>query len=287
MVGFSAPPIAAGSRRDGTGGFTLLELLVGIAVMMLVLFVMSQLTENILQATRFSHQGMNAAQKARIALDSLGNDLTHLVDNRGMSVCVRPSGTSTPADIELGFLAQGRSPTGEAPARFLAVDYRLEGSNLVRSISPVAWGSIDFAQRIATSGSAGVQSVLASGILRFDAVAVLDNGSMMPVLTPGGAWLGDTMGGQAIPGGFKALQLANATGQRVRALVVAVAVLDDRARELLTDGGTALRQKLRAPEPGETPMDVWNHVVNSGSLEGFPRPVIAGLHFAQSTYELK
>lgn len=287
MASFSASPVAAGSRRGRARGFTLLELLVGIVVMMLVLFVMSQVTENILQATRFSHQGMNAAQKARIALDSLGNDLTHLVDERGLSVCVRPSGTGAPADIELCFLAQGRSPTGEAPARFLAVDYRLDDSNLVRSVSPVAWSSIDFAQKIAASGSTGVKSVLASGILRLDAVAILDNGTMVPVLTPGGAWLGDTMGGQAIPAGFKALLLTNSTGQRVRALVVAVAVLDDRARELLTDGGTALRQKLRTPEPGETPMDVWNQVVNSGSLAGFPRPVIAGLHFAQSTYELK
>jgi prepilin-type N-terminal cleavage/methylation domain-containing protein len=281
-------------------GFTLLEVMVGIAVLAIVLVLQVQITGSVLQTTRFSHQRINAAQKARNAFDALGGDLAHLVDERGMTVFFRRTGDGNTKDIELSFLTQGRGPAGGESARFIAVDYRLDKGNLVRRLSPVAWSGTSLLLDATKTVSEQEGYLVVPGVLRLEAVAVLDDGTTLPLVALSGAtWCSATVDGQPVPEGFNALVLGNSThptsGRHVEALIIAVATLDDQTHAMLTDGGVALGQKLPAPATsessatghGETPVDTWNRVLAAGELKGFPRPVIATLHFAQSTYELK
>ena len=275
-------------RHQTASGFTLIEMMVGIAVMSLVLVMLLQITGSVLQTTKFSHQRINATQKGRAVLDALGSDLAHRVDGRGLTVLARPTTIGSATNVELAFLSQGRGPRGTASPRFIATDYHLDQGNLTRSMSPVAWSPTNLLQATLTSTNA-TPVVVAGGIVRFEAVAILDDGSTVPLLTPGGAWLSGTVNGLSLPAGFQALKIdpTLASTQRVRVIVVAVAMLDDQAFALLTDGGQALAQKLPTPAAGETPVDVWNRAVNNGELNSFPHPVVAALHFMQSTYELK
>jgi prepilin-type N-terminal cleavage/methylation domain-containing protein len=259
-------------------GFTLIELLAAMAVFVLVLILLVQVANHTLQTTKLVNQQMDATQRARTVLDALSLDLEGLAAQNGLTLFAR----TVAANSELAFLTQSRGPSGIAGFRNMAVAYRLENDGLVRRSSEVTWEQSDVVSRIVGAASSNTVSVIAQGILRFEAVAVLENGSVVPLSQAGSPTIFD----QPIPDGFLGLHLNTAnTASRVVTIIVAVAALDSQSLRL--PGVSDFASQLPSPSVGETPMEAWTRVLSSEGLSGVPLSAVSALQIAQRSYSLK
>lgn len=273
------PPLASGRQA----AFSLVELLVAMAILALILVLLLQISGSTLQATRISRQQLEAGQQTRIALDSLAADLGNVVLEHDLPLFIAQD---EEGNTRLAFLARGRGPnvSGQAPSRFLAVSYELEDTTLVKRLAPVTWTNADLMDAVLDAVSAPDTVELADGVLRFEAVALLHDGSVVN-LSAGGNWKTTTIQGQTIPEPFAGLVLGGDSSQRVRSLIIGVAAIDKQ--NLRLQGTAEIAQKLSSPQPGQTPLEAWNKDLSSGALDGVPMQALAALRFEQRSYLLK
>lgn len=271
--------------------FTLIEILTAVGIFAIMVAVLMQMLGGTLWMTRFSHGCIDAAQGSRAAVDSLRDDLNHIVTVGGSSLLAK---YDTDGNIRFAFLTQSRSPSGNAGARLVAVEYHLDGGDLVRSLTPVPWNSTNLISDTMLSlpennNPTTQSSVVASEVLRFDAVAVMDDGSTLP-LTQNATWWVTSLSGQTLANGLRALILTSApvdaANPRVRAIVVGIATLDDKNYRL--SNAKQMGSGLGGMTKGKTPVDVWKATLVSPSfLNSYPKPAIAVLHMKQSFCLLK
>lgn len=270
--------------RGPLAGFTLIELIVAMAVLTVLAMLLVQILGQTLQATRMQRQQMSATGKTRAVLDAVGNDLASLVALDGLSAFYR---IDAGGNVELAFLTRSRRPETVSAAnfRFATVVYRLDGTNLERESAAVAWNE-PLTNLILRPGE---RNALAGSIVRFEAVATLDDGSVVPLQMQAASWNAAELHGEPVPGGFLALAIStpptNAAAPRVTAITVAVAALDDQTLEIADAAG--IGADLPDPELGKTPYETWSDFISSGQLSGHPAPALAALRIAQRTYPLK
>lgn len=261
-------------------GFTLIEVLVATAVLSILLVLLLQVSDHTLRATQTSQQQISATKQSRAVLDSLESDLSTAVLKYGLSILTNTTGTNT----VLAFLTNERGPSGASGFRCAAIAYDLATNRLQRRFSPVAWDDRDLVLRTASAAGSSQISNLATGILRFEAVAELENGDIVPL----SLCSSDELLGETLSGGFRALNITDAsapsTGQRVVALIVAVAAVDEQ--NLALPGVEGIAAKLASPSAGETPMEVWRSALADGDLDSIPRPALAALRMTQQTFPL-
>lgn len=255
-------------------GFTLVEVLVAFVVLSLILLVLLQVAQSTFALTQDSNRRMDATQNARAALDSLETDLSHLVAEYGLGLCIaQVHSTNSP---QFAFLTRGRTSAG-SDGRLLAVFYELSAGDFQRRAAPVLWTNASLID--ATFGAvppAGTLSSVATGIVRMEAVVTLEDGTIHPLAGPG--VLTNTLAGRTLGNGFLAV------GPRVRSLTVAVATVD--AQSLQLPNVTRLGGDLPAAAGGRTPLDAWNEAVTGGALDGYPASVRSSLCLLQKTYLL-
>lgn len=269
--------------------FTLVELLVAMAVLSLVLVLMTQVVDGIMQSTRTQNQQMEAVASARRAVDVLALDLKHALVNRSASILV----PSTPnSQTRLLFFTERRGPQGPQTAgdhRFLAIAYDFDAATaeLRRKYRSIAiTDRIDFGTL--TSGPwSSTTFPTASGIWALDLRVVDENGdshSLNPV-TPEDNWATDTYNEIATPAGFSALIspgpdfAANLTN-RARMVEVWMAASDEQVSSIIEE--TSSRASLQAAL-GDDPA-LWRE--NIDAAENLPGPVKSGVRIIQKNIPL-
>lgn len=265
-------------------GFTIVELLAALAVLMLIFGMLLQIFNNTVAATQASRQQLDATQQNRFVIDALHGDLANLVVQEGAAtVFVQEE----PLAARVVFLTRSRGPDGAQDFRFLAVAYQLNGNSLRRHSTPVSWTKPDLMKEALSADSSSTASTLSESILRFQIMLNLDNGATV-LLSTAGPWLSAQLIDEQVPDGYSALLLAgprpDPVQPRVRSLTVAVAALDPLSLRLpdVSNMGSA----LGLPEPGQTYAEAWATAANSGALAAFPAPAVRSLRIAQSTFPL-
>lgn len=263
--------------------FTLIELVAAVAVLALILLMLSQISGGAIRATNGSLKKLDATRQTRAVLDTLTEDLAQLVSTNGAStIFVRNDGPNA----RLTFVSRRRGPQGMTDLRFLAVTCYLNGTHLVRSVSPVIWSQADLVAEVFRSGTPLDSSELAAGIVRFEIALQLDNGTVVP-LHQAGSWITTTWNGTPLPEQFKALQLATVLRDpakpKVKGLIVAVAALDEGNLKL--PGVPVLGSRLDEGT-GPTPLEAWNAAISAGKLQGIPPSANAALSLLQKTFSL-
>lgn len=271
--------------------FTILELLVATAVLALLLALLLQVANHTLQASRVTTQQMDSTQAARRIIDAFSNDITNTVISSGATILVQPSNGAP----SLAFLTAGRGPSS-IPTRFLAVDYQLKDNQLIRAYRAIDWSYLNLLAAAETAAmTPNDTSVLATGILQFTVLAILEDGKTMvnlkdgtavPALGAPVAWgVSGTVPyeGQAVPTGWTALVPATSpatpAAPRVRALLIAIAALDEQNLKLLDAD-----QMGRFSQPTTAdPVKEWESILASGS---FPDPVRASVRFQSKVVPL-
>ncbi|HSI84401.1 MAG: type II secretion system protein J [Candidatus Methylacidiphilales bacterium] len=272
-------------RARSTIAFTLVELMVSMLVLTLVLGLLFQIFSGTVGATQNSHRQMAATRQARMVLDPLRKDLQSIVSQgEAGTVYVKPD----PQNCTLAFITRNRGPQGVADLRFLAVAYVLTGTEVTRKSNPVTWTQADLMTQALSAVSATTITPLSGNIVRWQFMAVLDNGNTVP-LTTAGSWRLDKVQDTPVPGGFYALRLADgvvsSAEPKVRSLIVAVAAVDESILRL--PNTTNLSTALTEPPANKTPHETWSGLINAGALNSFPVQTVSTMRIVQVTLPLR
>lgn len=266
-------------RFVNSRAFTLLELLVAMAVLAMVLVFMTQAVNGVLQSTRTQNQQMDSAASARKALDIMESDLKAAVIDNTRTILVPETGTSSNL---FTLYADRRGPAGSSQHRFLAVAYSINAQNeLVR-----AYGSESFSAPGANADIIPAHP-LTKGIIAFQLRVHTESGQQFPSTAAASAnWATNTFNGANIPPGFKALifpQSAFSSGltNRSRALDLWIVAADEASLEVLRQSGSLAG--LSAAIAGEADPAKWREVIDKSSI---PPPVKSSVRVLRKNLQM-
>lgn len=308
-------PNACGGREgracESACGFTIIEVLVASAVLALLLALTLQILGNTNAAIRTADRQMDAASRARAALDRFDTDFSGAMLTQGASAI------SASNSAAIGFVCRARareSGSATAPAwqgnlRGAIVGYRMNGRTLERgdgrfpfteenvtdhvaSDFSVVFGNL--AKDLAAGGNFLVWNPMGQGVVRFHISYQLDDGTITqtpPAYTmtspQTGASVSFLNGADISPCRAVAFTSQNAPesgtlqGHYVRALIVGVAALDRSTLALAADHLNEL-DDLGTPGASpsvdtDTPLALWEKNLSGVSF----LPLRQGLRFYQ------
>jgi type II secretory pathway pseudopilin PulG len=231
--------------------FTILELLVSMAVLAIILVMLLQVVNGLLQSTRTQSQQMDSVASARRALDVMASDLQNAVigDNSAILVPTAVGGNL------FALLAARRGPS-DTTNRFLAIKYSTNASNqLVRSYGAVDFNQTDLLGAAINTTNTPVEP-LAKGILAVQVLAIAEATNYLLPTTYTANWATNTYNGLTnVPGNWQALitrspAFASSLTNRTRALEVWIAAVDDQNFQILKDSSKlSVAQGLLASAP--------------------------------------
>lgn len=308
----------------GTGGraFTLLELLVAIAVMALVLLVVTQITSNTRTVTSSSRRHIDSDAEARMVFDRLARDFSRMVKRSDVDYLF----TKQPGSDTFFFYSEApgfSSAAGTDQNGVSLVGYRVNPSfQLERLGKGLTWDGTSTdnmvfltfadpstsppsapaaASRLASAFATAVSPtstdtdyhIIAQNVFRLEICfllksRVLENGTILPALYSNSPF--DTRAGHS--------SLTGIGLSDVQSIVVTLAILDDTSKKILPTG-TALTDAATAlPDPTDTelssaspalPGQTWRSIVESGNfsqLTGIPAPAASHVRIYQRVFDL-
>jgi type II secretory pathway pseudopilin PulG len=252
-------------RRESAAGFTILEILVAGAVLVIVALVLMELTESTMKVTNWSHRRMAADAGARQALDRIGADFDRLVYRTDLPDLIEKNG----GNDRLLFFTQAEGYEGDRGVSL--VSYDAPESALRRGALGFTWsnvsgsaGPLKFNAAAVAAIPPGNFEVLAEDVFRFEVAFLLTDGSLVKQA--------DRL-------------VADSSGPAVQALVVGLVALDRSARKLLTaDQEQVLAASFADAADGKDLLQQWE-----GALDGkdLPLPALNAVRVYQRYYYLK
>lgn len=271
--------------RPHPAAFTLLEVLVAVAVTALLGVLIVQLITATTSATLQSNRGIDAAAQARLAFDRIGMDLAARLRREDVDFVAASSlaaSTNTPLLFYAEVTSAGLASTNNRGLSL--VGYRISTNAemprrcLLRAGRPVAWSDAGFLGSntnglpvplpAAPGGPAASDfDVLASAVIHA-AVGF----QLYPDGQPARLANGDSIakaGGQVV---YSAPVRSNPDGTpsslidvaRISALIVGIVAMDPRAMELLDDSQVgAIAAAFPAPETGRLPLALWASIADN------------------------
>lgn len=317
-----------------SSAFTLVELLVSVAIVALLLVLFLQLLSGTTATLTRSNKQLDSSSLARIALDRFDNDWSGAILKNGTTALYySSSGTGGNSAIAFVTTSRARGPTSSSggwttDTRSAYVGYKITpfsqsvpGSSTTQSIESLgrADGRFTFSTQSIASGAAynlwdlfgtgntripwdlstvppssGARTdercmnwqVLVNGVFRLHISFVLDDGSI--VQTPPAYRNFFVNGNSSSPCtaiAFSQSTSADPNSRYVKGLIVGIAVLDEKTRNLayVSDNNfvaTISGQILRPTQTGETPGSIWNAHLSSVTFS----PARQNLRFHQRFY---
>jgi prepilin-type N-terminal cleavage/methylation domain-containing protein len=297
-----------------TRGFTLLEVLIGVAILAILGLLIAQVITATTRATRMSNIGIDAAAQARLAFDRLGLDLAALVKRRDVDFVATNSLAAGPP-YPLMFLSEVTSPGIAATNNrgVSLVGYQIAATadsptpGLLRGAVPLAWSG---------SNSQGITGLQTNGLpITLASLPITLSAQDFDVLAP--AVIRTVIGFQLYPSGEN-LDLANGTtvtarGQvvysppvlydndgnpssqidrnRISSLIIGLVAMDPETltnQKLDADQVTTLADCFPTPSDGELPVGKWTSICENASAlpSSIPLPARQSLRVFQRAFPI-
>lgn len=259
--------------------FTILELLVAMAVLAMILVLMVQVVDGIMRSTKTQSQQMDSVAAARRTLDTMLTDIQSGVIGENSAI-LAPTGASTNL---FALLTTRRGMSGAVDHRFLAVTYSTNPSNqIIRS-----YGSVNFSQvnLLAAATNATASSPLASGVLAVQIRAFADGSNAYPITNSATAnWATNVYNGLPVPTGYQALLTRSPTfsgslTNKVRAVEIWIAAVDDQNYQLLGPDGLATLRPLLANDPS-----TWRAAIDAANI---PNPTKSAIRILNKSTSIR
>jgi hypothetical protein len=283
------------SRR--TNAFTMVEMLVSMAVLIMIMVLFVQILNHTLATTQTATKHMDIASQSRVVFNRLGADLAGMpAGNSATLVVVKDVGGNPAGSDALVFVTRGRTRlrgdvTNNAirlgvrayrveafadpaldsqPAPMLAwgdgtVTWNAPSSGTLQVSSDIA-GALaaalaDVIRQPATAAGNMVQfQPLADGIFRFEVCFLLSDGTLVSA-PPTSVTFASLASSNVYPLALSPEDSADPNRLYVKALVVGVVGLDAAGRRLAGVNGSLLPQLAGVfpdPSASQTPLQVWD-----------------------------
>jgi prepilin-type N-terminal cleavage/methylation domain-containing protein len=265
-------------------GFTLVELLVAVAVLGILVVMLGQVVTLVDQAISINTKKLDSTAQARLAFDRLATDLAARPrrSDLGAQLIIK-NGTGTPGTNDsLLFYSQVNGYSGARQVS--GVGYRIQEITsgriyqLERGAVGTDWGPAVESNPLVQFFPAAMAipsnpdtnfDVLSEDVFRLEACYLLNTG------------LTSNSNGSILSGAAAATDLSNVT-----AIVVAVGILDKTSRQIVTTNQLAeLSQSLPDSLEGSDPLSVWNATVEKpGFAAGLPQAAVRNVRLYQRTF---
>jgi len=259
------------SRKRGGLGFTMIEMLVAMAVLTLLVVLIAQIIGMTTSSVSSSSRKLDGVTEARFALDRLGVDWAGRLDRSDVDHrFTKVDGNSgQPGNDELSFYSEVDGYQGSRklsvvgyrvqtvdPERVYQMERGVQGTDW-STASPLIFGS----QPLPIIPDTDYE-VLSDGVLRLEFCYLKTDGTLSNTVKP---------------------DLSDAS-----ALVVAVAVLDGASRKVVTDAQLKLlAASLPDAAEGKDPIKQWHDAISGSQLPtGIPEKATQALRFYQRYYEI-
>jgi prepilin-type N-terminal cleavage/methylation domain-containing protein len=219
-------------NRKFPPAFTLIEVLVSVAVLAIILVMVLQVVNGLLQSTRTQTQKIDSSAAARRVLDVMSTDLQSAVVGENSAILAPIVSTNT----LLAFLTTRRGPAGTPNPRFLAVRYALTNNEVFRSYGAVNSSQTNLID--ANLATVTPNEPLAKGILAIQIRAVTETNRYPVGAEPSANWATRVQyNGIPIPSGYQALltrsSLFASAAPNTLALEIWIAAVDEQNAEVL------------------------------------------------------
>lgn len=282
-----SPQIEASARRRSRrrDAFSLVELLVAAAVLVLVAFVLLSMADSTARITRISNLRMGADAGSREALDRLGADFSSALMRGDLPDYVE----KLSGNDRLVFHSQVGGYGGDrgvSRVSYLMFDHPVVTNDidigLLRAAEGAAWdsgtNSLAFGTNaISTATDASKLEVAASDIFRFEVAFLMGDGRIRPTSQSPGAGANEWL----LPSDD-----STPPDQRVTALIIGVAALDAKSRALLPAGGMDDLVTM-FPDAGSGPGDLLSQWKNIDGGTNLPPPVRNAVRIYQRYFDLQ
>lgn len=265
------PPKHTVCRLSRHAAFTLIEIMVAMAVLVVLLLMVVGLVNSTASLTAHANKRISAEQEARQVLDRISKDLERIVLRSDLGQRIEKLAN---ADDTLSFYAQVKGYEGDRG--LTRISYKLSDGRLVREASGTFWNSADGQQAPfhTTNLPATVASeseVIGPHVFRYE-VAFL-------------------MGDGRIQASVPAFTSTNASNQ-VRAIIVGVAVLEEKSRKIMTGDISDLGREFGDATNNQDIQSLWGSVISDSAFypnppdPEFPNTVRAAVRVYQRYYFL-
>lgn len=176
-------------RESQFGGFTLVELLVAIAVFLFILSLVFSLTSSTVNVTGASQRRIAAEAELRGSLDRIFADFSDAVIRPDLPpYFVKYGDVGTPANDEMYFYVRADGYTGDRGIS--VIGYRISTNGLERGAQGTGWtnnqmafyGSLTNSPLVTNSGSNDLFDTVGRHVLRLETEYMLLNGSVTNAL---------------------------------------------------------------------------------------------------------
>lgn len=277
-------PMSPGRRVDG---FTLLEIMVASAVLILLLAAVVSLVNSAALLTTLSNREISATSEARQALDRMGVDFSSAILRRDLPALVEKE----PGNDAIYFYSAGDGYVGDRGIS--VVGFFIEDDRLHRGVTGTSWeagGSNEIQMRFNVPlddfDNQDIFNIMESEIMgrdifRFELAFLMIDGEIRaePIL------LEENDEGDD----FDPVETTNPL-ENVRAVIVGIAALDDRARRMMTGNIATLAGEFPDAVDNQDILSLWGDVLDDPSFyqasAGFPSQVKAAVRIYQRFYYL-
>ena len=279
-------------RPIGTRGFSLVELLVAMAVLSLLVVMLAQMVALTSQAISIDSKKIDAAGQARLVFDRLASDLASMPSRPDFGMMF----TKAAGNDSFQFYSQVDGYSGAR--QIAAVGYRIQQSTpgrlyqLERGAVGTDWGPsitsnplVQFlpnTQAIATNTDPNYD-VLASGVFRLEFCYVLTTGQFYSPpnnsTSPYVVYCDNPTGAAFYNG--------NPTSSKIAAVVIAVGILDTNSQKLISSNQLGqLATALPDNTSGDDPIADWNTAMAKPTFApaGIPAQVVQNIRFYERTF---
>jgi prepilin-type N-terminal cleavage/methylation domain-containing protein len=274
-----------GKRRNG---FTLVELMVAVSVVVVLVLLVAKLVDQAALLTTLGQKRMDTDDQARQLLDRMTVDFAQMVRRADIDYYVKSTANNEAGNDQIAFFSTvpGYYPSSGSQSPISLVAYRVSIQNKLERMSKgLVWNAVSAsnapvvflpltisAMWPAATGAAADSDYETVGplIFRFEYAYLLNDGSVSD--TP---WL--ISGSHTAPDGMR----------DVTAVDVFIATIDSKGRSLATDSQiTALAASMNdfvsTMAPGDL-LSQWQSSVNAAAI---PRPAAQGVRFYERQFHL-
>lgn len=303
------------SRRPPNAGFSLVEILVAIAIMALILVFVAQMVGGTSKTTELTRRRLDADAQARLIFDRMNVDFTRMVRASDIDYLAKGNPTSNlmPGNDRIAFFSSvpgyystaGTAPTADKKNPLSLVAYSMAAGgdgkpHLVRLAKGLRWESDGVTQDVAFLPGAislkwpSLWSVSSTEYSGMDDVDFQSIGSGVVRMEYSYLMQSDSSSSGSLSiSPFLAIQAGRSPAdfyRDVAAIVVTLAIIDPKSQALVSDYASLTNNTLLADASNGVSVDgIWNSALaNPGfaASAGLPKAVASAVKIYQRTFYL-